>query len=470
MTEQRRKWKTINCFLYTVFGLLLFRQVWWMLFGAFNVDEFENLSVLWLMERGVFPFRDYFHTHLPVYNLILYPIYHINGPNAALPGLVRLFLFPVVLLVLFEVYLLGAAVTRQRLGGWLTMILFLAQPSITKSLAEMRPDTLTTPLVLGAVLLLWRYLNQSRRHNLYLVSVLFSLSLLFTQKAVFIILISAWAIERYHFRTLQLPAGERIKRMTMFGVLSLLPFTLAIAWLLWAKWVDRQTLMIILSSGYHYMDLAVWRPYRAYRLMVMGGSMAPVLLLAFSAIKNMNLRQQPFNFLMSGCVIMALVQLLIMKMFYDHMLILPSIFISLCAAWLLVRYPHRLIALLIVAAALTTNLVDRVCYSTREMQIASFSFIIKNIPDDQPVLDIMSGYSTFHPIVGKFLDHRPMLFKSPEHAEHTREVIKMVGQKKYGAVVVEPLSAKLPPGLLQLIERNYYPSEIETILLPRNSP
>ena len=65
-------------FLIALVAILLLRQLWWAVFGKLNVDEFEEVQVLWLIDQGIWPWRDFLHTHLPFYNFLLYPIFAVG--------------------------------------------------------------------------------------------------------------------------------------------------------------------------------------------------------------------------------------------------------------------------------------------------------------------------------------------------------------------------------------------------------
>ena len=62
---------------------LAFRCLYWTLTGHLNADDFENIQIIWLFEHGVLPFRDYYHTHLPLYHVFLYSLFEARARKNA---------------------------------------------------------------------------------------------------------------------------------------------------------------------------------------------------------------------------------------------------------------------------------------------------------------------------------------------------------------------------------------------------
>jgi len=459
--------------------LLLMRQLWWTLFGYFNVDEFEHLHVIWLFEHGIMPYRDFHHTHLPYYNLILYPLYSLVGPVAELPGLVRIFLFPIILLTIWQIGWIARKIVSHNIAGWIAINLFLLSPIMGVCLSEMRPDSFAWPLSLGAVMLFLDYAGErkDRPYKCYASGLILGVSLLFAQKGILLVLLLALCFERYHFHVLHLTLAERMRRLLGFSAFLIAPIGFTLFGLLAIRLIDFENLLIVLTSGMHYMitDLRfgakaqIQKSFFLSNLIVIGIGLIGAFGTGFW--RGEKLDPKGAGIVLSGAfTIIGLLQMLIIPVLYFHLFVLPFIFISIVAAWWLIKKSEFVILIVMILAGLSSNLMVPSYldpYFDREHQEAKFRFILDAVPEEEAVLDSYGGFCAFRPIVGKFLFYRPGLFRDKYYREQHEEVAKGLEKRKYGAVVNSPFIKYAPKYIIGIIEKHYFATEeYPEVLLP----
>ena len=460
---------------------LLLRQLWWALFGPLNVDEFEHLQILWLFEHGILPYRDYLYSHLPVYNLLLFPLYAITGPVAELPGLVRTALFPLVLLTVWQVGWIGSRILGRAVGGWASVILFLSSPVISESLAEMRPDTFALPLALGGAMLFLSAVteNQDRPFRFYASGLLLGSSLLFSQKSIFLTLLLAFCYERYHHRVLGLPWGARLRRLLLFTALLTLPFVSATAGLFASQILDLEGLIVMATNGMHFTntELRAEARFSLVRATILSNAIVFFAGL-IGAMRTRFWSGEGFDGKRGGLVfagalaVVTSVQVLVMPLIFFHVFVLPSIFLSILAVLPLIRRSTPVILICLALVMVSTQILDpnrHLRYSqTRVKQEARFRFVLENVPEDAPVLDSYNGFFTFRPIVGKIFFYRPGMFSGNYFDRQSSAVAGLLAAKKYGAVIEHTIMDSAPRRVRELIGKNYRPSKpFPDILLPK---
>ncbi|MDP8224100.1 MAG: hypothetical protein P9L99_12130 [Candidatus Lernaella stagnicola] len=460
-------------------GLLILRQAGWALWGQFNVDEFENLQVLWLWDRGVLPFRDYLHSHLPTFSFLLYPIYALVGPGPILPAVVRLIAFPLQLLLLWELYTLGRLVTGRSLAGVLAVGFALTSPIIGASLSEVRGDTVVYPMILGSLLCLW-YLIESggKLRWFYLAGLLIGLSLMFTQKAVLLSLVLALFFERHLARGLGMSFGRRLLHWLGFTALAVGPFLVALVTIGVICDMNAANMVALPDNGIRFAESAL---LTRYRLLLWPTIILPTLIFVgpawYAALRLVRGRASASSApqtILRFCAVyalLALVQLILMPVLFMHIFILPYLFFALLAAWYFLRKSRRtvLVVFVIGLALAHAQIWNSELYSSRERQMTQMKFVAANVPADKPVLDPLNGAGSFRPLVGRHLHYRPFFFAGEFYDDESRLVARALAQKEFGAVIDQYVVREhLPYGIKRIIERNYqWAPESEGILVPR---
>ncbi len=456
-------------FLQVLLALLLARQVWLAFFGMFNVDEFENLQIIWLWTQGVLPFRDYYHPHLPFYNLLLAPLLAATGPTPALLSWVRAVFFPVVLFTIWQVWWIARRM-NGRTVGLLALVLFLISPMMAVALAEMRPDVLALPLVLGAVM---AYLAQLDRPavspRLFLLAgLLLGLSFLFTQKNVFLALVLFWAFERHHARTGGHGGARHVAVVAGAAVLAAAPVLLSIVALFAAGVMNADQWVLLSGNGTAYVEVRKMLPYKG--LICLRYAFAGVVVIGLSLLVG---RRQPpgrvpwIGFAAAFLAVTA-AQLFGQSIVFYHMFLLPHLFLAMLAARTLSRYSTGAIVALVIVQALVSHVVERDSYRPRGPQLAAYRYVLNHVDPDRPVLDNLTGFSTFRPIAGHFMFVRPMFRPAGIIGDQLVVAAKEIASRHYGAVVTDSLFRLYPEALRNLIELNYQRSgRYPEVLLPR---
>jgi len=178
----------------------------------FCADEFEHLHAAWCITRGLVPYRDFFEHHTPLLYLLLAPILKLTHPEQTYQSallailLSRALMYILCCLTLYLTYKLGAQL-HSKLAGLMAVLFTLSTMMFIDRTTEIRPDQLSAPAMLAALLLTLRALkppldfdhssfNHSNliRHSSFVIrisnpllwaGVLASLALLATPKALF---------------------------------------------------------------------------------------------------------------------------------------------------------------------------------------------------------------------------------------------------------------------------------------------
>ena len=118
-----------------------------------NSDETEHLHVVWGWANGLFPYRDLFDNHSPLFQLIYAPLFAAIGERVSIVSWMRLAVIPLYFLCLWVTYQLGKTLFSKRVGLWTAVIAGAYPPFFIKS-SEFRTDDLWAALWLLAVLAL----------------------------------------------------------------------------------------------------------------------------------------------------------------------------------------------------------------------------------------------------------------------------------------------------------------------------
>jgi hypothetical protein len=364
----------------------------------------------------------------------------------------------------------------NEITAWLALTLFLTASFAARGLVESRPDTLQLPLILAGLLSDVNYMNdrQASRARLAITAGWFGVALLFGNKAILVILASAWSIERYHDRILRWPTFARWRRLTLFVGLLLAPSILY-----WGSYLalgrgDLLRSLLTLSSAKPLAHASVALALLTHMKMIWLIGPFVFLLGALGLINWRRLTKTPGSlspqaFLLIATCLVLLSQLFLMPVNLPHLSILPLLLLSIPAAlWLRGRAGWIVIACLFLSFAAGIRF-DPHQLDTRDTQLARFRYLLEVAPPDVPILDGYSGFACFRPIVGRWLNYRPVYFDLPESDEGTAEVINNLRVRGYAAVVIDPGYPMMLSGIRLLIERNYEPSRFPDIWLPRKT-
>ncbi len=479
--------RSMGCFegfLFAItFGLLV-RQFYWVMTGYLNPDEFENLQIIWLFERGVWPFRDYVHTHMPIHNLLLWPIYRLHGPSAELQGIVRIYLFPITLLVATQIGWIASRLTNRRVAAWFAVIVFLASPAIGKKLAEVRPDTFAYPCWLAAIaaFVVFTESKGSARSSAHWCAAALGVGLLFSQKGVLLVPALAIGLESQMAHFSRPPWRGRFWRHAAFAAIVAAPTLLLLGTMSAAGMVDPRDLEPLLTGGLHQTRDTFFSEHRVRVLL--NGAFASSIAVVFglAGILRARLWRGAKNYetkvgiqALAFVGLISLAQFAAQSVMFYHVLVLPVAVLSILAAREFAR-ANRVMAVAAVVAALTVPWFatwdqEILVGNHRREQVDRFRFVVDRVPPDRFVLDMLSSLGTFHPIPHRFLHFRPMMIEILNSTGETEAWIEALRDGRVGAVAdFDWLKKYAPRTIVEIVERDFAPSrEFPSVLLPRAS-
>ncbi|MCC6159082.1 MAG: glycosyltransferase family 39 protein [Deltaproteobacteria bacterium] len=469
--------RALIAILVAVLAASIWRLVSFTLFGRFNVDEFENIQMLWLFDRGVIPYRDYLHSHTPLFNLLIWPVYRAVGAAPEVLGAVRVAILPVVLATVALVW-----VTARRVAGRLAALvattLFVSSPWAVQSLGEARPDTFTLPLVFVAAWLVFRAADDPswKPARFFGAGAILGISTLFTLKNGLYALIVAMAFEHLRFARFHAPLRRRVIDMAIFGVLIVAPYTIFVALLLATGVVRPDAVDAVVTHGLGHIDPYLMKPYHwifitvfvaGHAFTVFGGGVGAVRARWWGepgAIADRLVDTVSGRMLAAG-----LVPLLLLSFPVPHMFLMGLAFAAILAARLVVAMPRRRAALWLLAALVPPQFLTMADLADRDHQMAEFRYVLDHAPPESPVIDAVYGYGTFRPIVGRFIHYRAGILLPEDMEEQNALVLRSVLTRRYGVVLKDHLSQLQPDIVHHAIDRCYEPSKDypERILLPR---
>ncbi|MCL4233014.1 MAG: glycosyltransferase family 39 protein [Deltaproteobacteria bacterium] len=455
----------------------LARLLSFVLTGRFNVDEFENIQMLWLFDRGVIPYRDYLHSHTPLFNLLIWPVYRAVGETPDVLGAVRVAILPIVLITVALVWMAARRVAGG-LGALVATTLFVASPWAVQSLGEARPDTITLPLLFVVVGLLFRAADDSawKPSRFFAAGAILGVSTLFTLKNGLYALIVAMAFEHLRFARFDAPLRRRVIDMALFGLLVVAPYTLFVTLLVATGVVHLDAVDAVVTQSFGHLDPYLMKPqhwilvavfFAGHGFTVFGGVIGAVRARWWNepgADAGRLVDTVAGRMLMAGLAPLAL-----MSFAVPHMYLVGLAFAAMFAARLVTGMPRRRAVLWLFAALVPPQFLTMADLADREHQMAEFRYVLDHAAPDAPVIDNVYGYGTFRPIVGRFIHYRAGILLPEDMEEQNVLVLRAVLTRRYGVVLKDHLSQLQPDIVHHAIDRCYEPSKDypERILLPR---
>ena len=196
----------------------------------FDPDEFEHLHAAFSLYHGLIPYRDFFEHHTPLVWFLTAPLYSIFGANIPLLFAARVLMLPFTAGILYLTYLLGkrfynADVAILAVLFLSYMIMFLEQT------LEVRPDVPETLFWLLSLLFITRGIREKATKWYILSGLAMSISILFSQKALFALLglaaVFLWLfLDRRLSREQANAKKRRVKEALYFGIWLSVPIAL----------------------------------------------------------------------------------------------------------------------------------------------------------------------------------------------------------------------------------------------------
>lgn len=136
-----------------LFGLMIVIRVMHITRYGFDSDESQHLHVIWGWARGFVQYRDLFDNHMPLFHLLLAPIFGLIGDRATILYVMRFILLPLYFVAAWCTYKIGASLFSRRAGVWAVILVGLYTGYHFISI-EFRTDNLWAPLWLLCVTVL----------------------------------------------------------------------------------------------------------------------------------------------------------------------------------------------------------------------------------------------------------------------------------------------------------------------------
>jgi hypothetical protein len=119
----------------------------------FDADESQHLHVIWGWAHGLVQYRDLFDNHMPLFQIMLAPIFGLIGDRANDLCWMRFALLPMYFVAAWCIYRIGTLLFSRRVGVW-AVILAGSYPSYHFTSLEFRTDNVWAPLWLICITVL----------------------------------------------------------------------------------------------------------------------------------------------------------------------------------------------------------------------------------------------------------------------------------------------------------------------------
>jgi MFS family permease len=158
----------------------------YMLFGAFDDDEFQHVHFSWLIRHGSTPYVDFFEHHSPAYHLMLSPLAWL-GSGRRLIFLYRTASVMSLLGALALTYLLCRRETGRNLPALFGVTALLTVPMFLVKMIEARPASPALLCMAAALYLVFGFEPGSKRarRRVFFAGILTGLMILLSPKYAF---------------------------------------------------------------------------------------------------------------------------------------------------------------------------------------------------------------------------------------------------------------------------------------------
>jgi len=105
-------------FALIIVGLSCAVRILYALHYPLSNDEPQHLHVIWGWYHGLVQYRDIFDNHMPLFHILLSPLFSAIGERPTLMIWMRLAMLPLFAVIIFCIYVIGASVFSKRVGLW----------------------------------------------------------------------------------------------------------------------------------------------------------------------------------------------------------------------------------------------------------------------------------------------------------------------------------------------------------------
>ncbi len=151
-----------------------------------DIDESQNLHIVYGWIEGEIPYRDRFDNHAPLFAWMFAPLAWVIGENPNIVSFARLALFPFGLVGLYFIFRIAQKLGDREVAWW-TVALCLALADWSLKSVEFRPDVIWAMFWFGALWLLVLRLDGIKWWDVAAVGGLLGISLLASIKTTLLV-------------------------------------------------------------------------------------------------------------------------------------------------------------------------------------------------------------------------------------------------------------------------------------------
>jgi hypothetical protein len=255
-------------FLAIVVLLLSLLVLSYSLHRWFDHDEFEHIHSAWYVANGYTPYTDFFQIHHPLLWYCLAPLLLLLGYSTQTVVIIRIAMFALTMAIAFITFLIARRVTSSTMAGLLSVILLLSMVMFLEKSVEIRPDVPQVLVGLVSVYFFVSFIQTQKNLHMVLAGITASLSFLFLQKTIFLLIAYALILcyslvrRRISFRStaylivsFSLPAVLFLAYLLLSG--SFHDYVLT-NWLMNARWLEAAVPIQDLSRSFVTWSALLW--------------------------------------------------------------------------------------------------------------------------------------------------------------------------------------------------------------------
>ncbi len=362
--------------------------------GSFFIDEFEHIHSTWYVKDGHVPYRDFFQHHNPLLWYLMAPLLWIFGETVEAMMACRILIFAVSLAIAFLVYSISRTLTMSREAGLISVVLLFSMPFFVDSTIEIRPDVPMLLFSLISIHFLVRYLQEKKAKFMAFSGLFASISFLFLQKTIFLLLAYAGILACRLIRR-KLPA----KDLLYFCLFFLLPQLVLLVCLLTVGAFHDYILTNWLTNaacnlGYKLSPFVMMDWSKQYRVF-WGLSALAVLLILVNRKTTGELKAVAFI-----ALVLFLTLFLVRSPWRYYFMPLIAVLSVVIGCFLKIAFdnlklagPPRMLLILLIIFIPTTYLVKKANIAREDIQFEKAGFVLANSKASDFVYD---GYNTFN--------------------------------------------------------------------------
>jgi hypothetical protein len=106
----------------SLFAIMIVLRIVNIIGYRFDADESQHLHVIWGWAHGLVQYRDLFDNHMPLFQIMLAPIFGLIGDRASDLCWMRFALLPMYFVAAWCIYRIGTLLFSRRVGVWAVIL------------------------------------------------------------------------------------------------------------------------------------------------------------------------------------------------------------------------------------------------------------------------------------------------------------------------------------------------------------